>query len=208
MKDPGQKNDVAQAHPEQVKRMREFYDAWWAELEPTFAQTTEIYLGHPDHPKVTLTAHDWIQEVNPPWNQAHIRGASQFGAGKGKRKKPGKSVHKGHWAVKVVEDGEYEIALRRWPEEANKPIVAELPAEPNVPGSSKAFRANPGKPIPAESATLRINGKNLETKPVSANDTAVTFTTKLTKGSHQLAPVFTAASGSEVGAYYTIVTKK
>jgi arylsulfatase A-like enzyme len=45
--DPGQKSNVIDNHPDQAARMRAFYDAWWAELEPTFAQTTEIHLGHP-----------------------------------------------------------------------------------------------------------------------------------------------------------------
>ena len=49
---------------------------------------------------------------------------------------------------------------------------------------------------------------NFASKPVSANAFEVVFDAKLTKGSHQLAPVFTAANGSEVGCYYTIVTKK
>ena len=46
-------------------KMRAFYDAWWAELEPTFARTTELHIGHHDHPVVTLTSHDWIQEAYP-----------------------------------------------------------------------------------------------------------------------------------------------
>src|SRR5690606_3640338 len=71
--DPGQQTDVAADHPQQVARLRAFYDRWWAELEPTFAQTTEIPLGHPAHPVVSLTGHDWIQEELPPWNQQHIR---------------------------------------------------------------------------------------------------------------------------------------
>jgi hypothetical protein len=42
---------------------------------------------------------------------------------------------------------------------------------------------------------------------VRATDTAIAFTTTLTAGSHQLAPVFTTADGHEVGAYYAVVTK-
>ena len=54
--DPGQNKDVSVNHPGRVKKMRDFYDAWWAELEPTFARTTELHIGHPDHPLVTLTS--------------------------------------------------------------------------------------------------------------------------------------------------------
>ncbi len=193
--DPGQKLDVASKYPEQVTRMRAFYEKWWTELEPTFSQTTEIYLGHRDHPRVSLTSHDWIQEQNPPWNQGHIRRGS--GAKDGK--------HPGHWAVKVVKKGKYSFELRRWPAEANKPINAGLPALPDVPGSSKAFSAIPGKAFAFRTATLRINGKDIISAPLEGEETSIKLTADLTVGSHRLAPVFKTAAGSELGAYYLIV---
>jgi arylsulfatase B len=191
--DPGQKKDLAKNKPNQVKKMRAFYDAWWSELEPTFAQTTEIYLGHPDHPSVTMTAHDWLN-ISPPWNQGHIRrgqGAQtrQFG---------------GHWAVKVLKEGTYKVSLRRWPTEANHPITASLPPGKDVPGASKAFRANDGVSLKMTTASLRINGKEIASKPVGEKDAVISFTTKLTKGSHALAPVFISEKG-ETGAFYCIV---
>jgi hypothetical protein len=109
--------------------------------------------------------------------------------------------------VKVVTEGTFEISLLRWPQEANQPINASLPAGPNVPGAAKAFRTTPGAAIAATQAVLRVDGKDLETKPVRDGDVQVTFTAKLTAGSHQLDPVFVSETG-EVGAYYVIVTKK
>jgi arylsulfatase A-like enzyme len=216
--DPSQQRNVIADHAAQAERMRAFYDAWWAELEPTFAQTTEIHLGHPDHPVVSLTGHDWIQEALPPWNQQHIREADGYAqaplkATQGKKaksapKNPPKSVHRGHWAVKVVTPASYTISLRRWPVEADQPITAALPAGADVPGASKAYRARPGTAIPAVAAALRIGGKELETKPVNPGDKEITFTATLTAGSHQLAPVFTDASGNEIGAYYAIITQR
>lgn len=204
--DPGQARDVAADHPEQVARMREFYEAWWTELEPTFSRTTEIYLGHPMHPVVTLTGHDWIQESLPPWNQAHIRRAHSSRSRAAGSDGFATARHEGHWAVRVVTDGTYMIAVRRWPAEAGVPISAPLPPEPDVPGASKAFRTHPGVAIPAVKATLRLNGEDVATVPVGRDDTQVTFTARLTKGSHQLAPYF-HVDGGEVGAYYTVVTK-
>ena len=92
---------------------------------------------------------------------------------------PAKAVHKGHWAVKVVAEGTYRISLRRWPVEADHPINAALPAGADVPGATKAFRANLGMAISAGKATLRIDGKDLETKPVPAGAKEVSFTTSL-----------------------------
>lgn len=195
--DPGQKTDLAAKHPDQVERMRKFYEYWWAELEPTFSQTTEIYLGHEDHPVVSMTSHDWIQNESPPWNQ----GANRQGIA------PKNGKHEGHWAVKVVEEGMFRFELRRWPLESDTPINAGLPALPNVPGSSKAFSTTPGKAFNFTSATLRIDGKDVESSPIKGDETHITFTTRLSRGSHQLSPVFVDAKGKEVGAYYLIVSR-
>jgi arylsulfatase B len=166
---------------------------------------------------VSLTGHDWIQEALPPWNQQHIREADGYARVTRKdqpRKKvvvtaqsSTKSVHRGHWAVKVLKSGSYEISLRRWPLEAEMPITSSLPPGEDVPGASQAFRARQGKAIPATSATLRIDGNDLETKPVQSGDKEVTFTVELTAGSHQLAPIFTDEAGNEVGAYYAIIKR-
>ena len=195
--DPSQKNNVAAGHPEQVKAMREFYEDWWAELEPTFSQTTEIYVGHPEAPVATLTGHDWIQQRLPPWNQGHIRRDAATRDGK----------HQGHWAVKVIENGSYNLELRRWPKEAETAITAGLPAEPNVPGASRAYSTTPGTAFPFTTASMRVNGKNIATKPIPEGATEVTFAVNLTQGSHELAPVFSTADGKEVGAYYLTVSK-
>jgi arylsulfatase B len=216
--DPGQDHNLFADHRERVAAMTAFYDAWWNELEPTFARTTEIYLGHPDHPVVSLTGHDWIQEELPPWNQQHIREGDGYALAPKKAAKgtkavppttaPTKSVHQGHWAVKVVTAGTYTLSLRRWPLEADHPIAAGLPPGEDVPGATKAFRARPGLAIAAVTATLRIDDKERGTLPVPEGATHVDFEVELAIGSHQLAPVFTDAQGNEIGAYYTIVTKK
>jgi arylsulfatase A-like enzyme len=215
--DPGQLKNLINEQPEQAARMIAFYDAWWAELEPTFAQTTEIHIGHADHPTVSLTGHDWIQEALPPWNQQHIRLADGFaskpprnrarGSGTPEAREMAKTVHRGHWAIKVLHTGTYEISLRRWPAEADQPITAALPAEENVPGASVAFRAHAGIAIPVNLARLQLDGQAVDEKPVSATDKSVSFTLRLTAGSHQLAPVFCTQEGSEIGAYYAIVSR-
>ena len=216
--DPGQQRNIIGDHVAMAAKMRAFYDAWWKELEPTFAQTTEIPLGHPDHPMVSLTGHDWIQEALPPWNQQHIREADGYAhapqkAQQGRKAKPAiqnppKSVHRGHWAVKVIAPGTYTISVRRWPVEADQPITAALPAGADVPGASKAYRARPGVSIPVVQAALRVDGKELVAKPVKPGDNEITFTTSLDTGSHQLAPVFIDAAGNEIGVYYTVVAKQ
>ena len=197
--DPGQENDIANDNPQVVAKMRAFYDQWWAELEPTFSQTTEIYLGHPEHPVVSLTAHDWIQKVYPPWHQGSIRSANR------EQEDAQKITHKGHWAVKVVEDGKYQVAIRRWPVESGAAINASLPAGDPVPGPTPTFRSVVGEAINASHGVLRIDDKELDRKPVETDAEEVTFVTELKKGSYQLAPFFEIKEG-ELGAYYVVVT--
>ena len=62
-----------------------------------------IYIGHPDALSATLTCHDWIGLGGTPWNQGHIR--------KGAAEKKGK--HVGHWAIKVVKEGEDRFEVNR-----------------------------------------------------------------------------------------------
>ncbi|MFG0288814.1 MAG: arylsulfatase [Rhodopirellula sp. JB044] len=197
--DPGQTNNVAKEHPEVVETMRQFYEEWWADISPSFSQTTEIYLGHKDHPVVSLTAHDWIQKIYPPWHQGSIREASR------KNPDPGKLTHQGYWAVKVVRDGKYQISLRRWPVESGAAINASLPPGDDVPGATTPFRATPGNAINATHAVLRIDDEDLQRKPVPAGAEEVSFEAELKEGSHQLAPIFEIPEG-ELGAYYVVVT--
>lgn len=197
--DPGQKTNIADKHPEIVAEMREFYEQWWAELKPTFSETTEIYLGHSEHPVVSLTAHDWIQKVYPPWHQGSIREADR------KQPKNEKLKHLGYWAVKVLKDGKYKVSLRRWPAESGAAINASLPAGENVPGPTRAFRNVVGNSIGATHAVLRIDEQDLDRKTVTKDATEISFVTDLKKGSHRLAPVFEIPEG-ELGAYYVIVT--
>jgi len=199
--DPGQVRDLASTHPQKVEKMRAFYDAWWEELEPTFARTTELYIGHPEHPVVSLTSHDWIQEEYPPWNQQQNRAKLPVRpSSKGLK-------HEGHWAIKVLEAGNYLIRVRRWPEESRGKINEALPGGEQVPGADKAFRAQPGLGIEASSATLRLNGKDLQSKPVLEDSEEVSFRMLLSEGIHKLSPYFTIPQG-ELGCYFAIVESK
>ena len=59
----------------------------------------------------------------------------------------------------------------------------------------------------AKSATLLLNGENLETKPVNAGAKKVVFEAKLTKGKHKLSPFFKVPEG-ELGCYYALIKSK
>ena len=192
--DPGQKKNVAADHPAVAKRLTKFYDDWWTELEPTFKQDAAIYLGHPAENPATLTCHDWITTGSTPWNQASVR-AGMTG-----------KANTGFWNVNVVEDGTYEIEIRRWPKESKKTLDAALPPGADVPGVSP-YRARPGKPLTIVKAEIEIGDQKAESEPVKAGTHSVIFALPLKAGRTRLSARFVADDGTVYGAYYAYVRK-
>lgn len=191
--DPGQQNDIASKHPKVVKRLTDFYESWWAELEPTFAQSTAIYLGNPADNPARLTSHDWITTRMTPWNQSQVRAAMNG------------DQNTGFWNVKITEAGKYEIRLRRWPLEIDRPISSPLAKGDPVPGS-KAFRETPGKAVNAVKATIQI-GDQTKSASVESGAKEVVFQLDLEPKTTTMAATFETASGEVFGAYFTYVEK-
>jgi arylsulfatase A-like enzyme len=106
--DPKQANDVSEAHPEVVERLRGQYNNFWNEVSQEHDLTSYMVIGSDKSPIVKLCSHDWLIDKLPPWNQDHI--------------KNGAVAEESFWAIEVERDGEYEISLRRWPVEADKGI--------------------------------------------------------------------------------------
>lgn len=192
--DPGQSSNVASGHPEVVAELRAFYEKWWADLEPSFANSAAIYLGHPQDNPARLTSHDWITTGTTPWNQSHIRSAMNG------------AQNTGFWNVNVVEAGTYHFELRRWPAEIDRPINAALPRGKPVPGA-KAFRTTPGQAIAPIKAEIRI-GEVAATKLVEAGANTVDFELEVPAGTTTLAATFVSENDEVHGAYFVYVTKR
>ena len=140
-----------------------------------------------------MTSHDWITTGSTPWNQKAIRAAQA-----------GRNVT-GFWHVKVWKAGEYAIRLRRWPQESDQAIRAELAPGDDVPGT-KAYRTQRGVAINAVRATISIADVQLE-KPVLANDKEVVFRVTLPAGRGRFSARFLDDAGKEFGAYYAYVER-
>ena len=192
--DPAQQNDVAGTQPNVVARLKAFYEAWWAELKPTFQRIPAIYLGHEGENPVRLTSHDWIATKSTPWNQSLVRQALDDPSATG------------YWNVNVTAAGGYEIRLRRWPEEADTAIDALLTPGTDVPGESP-FRASPGKAVQAVNASVRIGDVTAEA-PVEPGAKQVTLQMTLPAGKSRMRATFTTGDGGTVGAYYAYVRKQ
>ncbi|MEX2579794.1 MAG: arylsulfatase [Verrucomicrobiales bacterium] len=194
--DPAQADDVIDDYPEVAGRLKAFYDDWWAELEPTFGDPARITVGNPAENPSRLTCHDWITTALSPWNQQHIRSGEN------------QPQNMGFWYLDVEAAGDYEIELRRWPDEgdvADKAITASVPPGEDVPGT-KAYRTTPGVSIPAETATIEVGGHSME-QEIPEGAASVTFKLSLEKGPAELTATFTGPDGEKTGAYYAYVKK-
>jgi len=110
--DPGQKKDVANEHPDVVRRLRAAYEAWWEDIDERFDEYARIVLGSEHENPSHLVAHDWHPTDGPcPWSQGHVRRKNLYA--------------NGWWAVRVARAGTYRITLRRAPKQAGMALGAD-----------------------------------------------------------------------------------
>ncbi len=177
--DPAQERNVAGAHPQVLARMREHYEKWWAGVEPLVGDFVATALGSEKQNPVTLTSSDW--EGVYADNSRHVGEAA--GGPRG-----------GHWNVAVEREGEYEIALRRWPRETGLPLGGKANA------ASKA--------LPVAGARLSAAGQERQAKG-SPEDPEIVFRLRLPEGRTKLHAWFQDAAGADLsGAFYATVTRK
>lgn len=184
--DPGQQQDVLARHPEIAAAMRAHYDAWWSRVELRLNEFSRIVVGSDAENPAVLSPADW-QDV-------FIDQSRQVRLGEPKS---------GPWGILVDRDGNYEIALRRWPEEANLSIRAGVPATKVTDGQYVE-----GKALPVARARLKV-GEIDETRAVGEGDTAAVFGVRLKAGPAQLQTWFLDEAGTSLcGAYSVTVRRK
>ncbi len=184
--DPEQKTDVASRYPEIVARMRAQYEAWWTRVEPRLDEFGRIVVGSDAEKPTMLSPCEW-QDIFLDQSRQVREGLARNGV----------------WNIEVEREGEYEFSLRRWPIEADASIAAGLPPLKVTDGEYPA-----GKALPIAKARLQVADID-ESRPVSKDDKAATFTARLPKGPARLQTWFYDAEGKELcGAYYVYVRRR
>jgi hypothetical protein len=181
--DPAQRDDVARRHPDVVETLREHYEKWWDRTAPLAQEFQPIHLGSPHETLVCLGSQDWVapNSSNAPWIREGVD-------------------RNGPWHVLVEREGRYEIALRRWPAEADAAIRAGVPAFKGVLGNFKE-----GAALPIAKARLRVATVD-QSQTVGDRDKGAVFTVMLPAGKTLLQTWFYDAGGRELcGAYYVYV---
>ncbi|MCX7015630.1 MAG: sulfatase-like hydrolase/transferase, partial [Candidatus Sumerlaeota bacterium] len=215
--DPGQTTNIAERNPEIVTRLRAHYERWWAGIAPRLAEPEPISVGAEQENPACLCAIDWQFWGSPNFHSMVRIGRPIHGI-------LGMSddmVWNGHWNVLVERAGEYEISLRRWPEESGVAIRDAAPAfEPADPvyrgytadGTERVWLGwcglyMEGTPLPIASARLRVGDTEVET-PVGEGDQAAVFRMQLSRGQTTVRTSFRDAQGKELaGAFYVYVER-
>ena len=162
--DPAQRNNIIEQHPEVVTRLRQHYDQYWSHVSPRLTPV-RIDIGNPAENPTVLCSQDWyLPAGNPPWNFKSIQRLPKV---------------TGPWMLNVHQSGRYELTLRQFPKEANKPVVAKR-------------------------AMIEIAGQTMR-KPVEEGSEGVVFQIELPAGPTQLITHLTDENGKTGGAYFTEV---
>ncbi|MGM8362015.1 arylsulfatase [Flavobacterium sp. ARAG 55.4] len=191
--DKGQKNNIASQHPEKVAEMRAFYENWWKEVSVDFDKEVYFKLGNKLENPIALTAHDvHAENGQQPWNQPSIR-VGQKGSG--------------YWSVNVLEEGIFEVSLRRYPLEANLAINASAKAITQKELSGLEEEVPEGKVMNYVTATINFGNTVKEKVNVAPTDMAANFKVHLKPGKTTLMASFIDNKGEENVAYYVYIKK-
>ncbi|MCX7825938.1 MAG: arylsulfatase [Verrucomicrobiae bacterium] len=203
--DPSQRQDVAGRHPAVGRKLREHYEKWWAGVQPALADTGCITVGSPRENPTCLSSVDWFSpKLTAAAQTIDIRLLGEMTGPEGALPmgRPPPALN-GPWHIHIERDGIYEIALRRWPKEADAAITAGLPAFKAADGEFPA-----GKALPVAKARVKVADADVS-KPVAPKDKAATFVLPLRSGRTQLQTWFYDADGKELcGAFYVDVRRR
>ena len=178
--DPGQQHNLYEQKTEVAQKMRAYYENWVRETEAVMEQENVIPIGTPQEPIAWLSSCNWTGSYADNWgNLADVDG-QKFG----------------HWLLKPVRSGVYEVSLYLF-----HPALA-TPLNQGYDG----FAMVPARPV--AKAELLINNKShsIDTGP---NDTHATFIISLEHSERiKLEGRFLDKNGKALcGAFYTFVQK-
>jgi arylsulfatase A-like enzyme len=181
--DPGQRNDVADEHPDVIRRLRTAHEHWWQEVREGLEPYCPISLGADEENPTRLDAFDVHGDV--AWHQGVVAMARKTAA---------------RWAVKVEVPGTYRFRLRRWPEELGRPIHAACTC-------TEAWKLCPIQPIwepgriKPDRARLVLFEREYDCA-VHRSDVEATFEVDVEQAGETSLEAWFVGAEEEQGAYY------
>ncbi len=184
-RDPSQSVNLIDSLPDVASRLKEEYEHWWEHISERFDEVAYNYIGG-EQQRVTLTCHSWHDTKEMTYGQIHVREGVK---------------DNGYLPVRACKSGRYRFRLSRWPEEAQTPICAGLPAVDNIPYASTLPQ---GVALDIKSISCKIGDLD-QTKEVKPTDKYVDFEYELAAGDYKLETLMLDSEGVNRGAYYVYI---
>jgi arylsulfatase A-like enzyme len=179
-KDPLQQNNVYEQFPEIAQQLNGHYGKWFEKVKPLWDQPRYTIIGSDHENPLMLYASDWVGDY------CDNRGGLINATGKG------------YWDLIVDRDGEYEVELRRWPEESGKKLTEA------VNDTKRGQRS--ARPISKAQLIVAAFDKTVETQ---VTDSFVKFNVTLKAGQTKLTANFLDKNNQILcGALHVKVTRK
>ncbi len=180
-----QDKNVIDQFPDVTSRMRAHLDAWWSGVKDGVNVPQRVVVGSQHENPTRLTACEWFDVFVD--QQRQVRRAD---------------LKNGIWHLQIASAGQYELELRRWPEEADLPLAASLPETRVADGVYE-----PGKALPVHSARICIADQE-QSVMTTQDDKLASFRVSLKEGPTSLQTWFYDEAGNEIcGAYYVCVRR-
>ncbi len=178
--DPGQKNNIADQHPQVVHKLQEFYEEWLERTMPDYQKERYIHLGSEKQNPMLLYSSDWKGSYAD--NNGNLFAGDRIG----------------YWDVIIDKPGSYDFTLSRWHPDSGLPLTAPM----------KDRNGNNRGAIPIAYARLKI-GDYDKIIQISPEQTNVIFTpVHLPEGINKLETWFLDKNLQPVcSAYYTYVER-
>jgi arylsulfatase len=190
--DRAQQKNLAADQPAVLKDLRDYYDSWWAGVEPLVNDFVPQSIGAKEQPVVELTSGDWENIYAD--NSGYVREAVGGPTG-------------GHWHLQVEEPGDYEFTLRRWPELSKVALGDKYEPSEKSP-ANKANAKTVGFPT-ITGAKVSIAGHEQAVAAKPTDQAATVIMKNLKPGKTQFKAWFTDAEGKGLcGAFFVTVRRK
>ncbi len=189
--DRAQKKDLAAEQPAVLKELRDFYESWWAGVEPLVNDFVPQSIGAKEQPIVELTSGDWENIYAD--NSGYVREAVGGPTG-------------GHWHLQIETPGDYEFTLRRWPELSKVALGDKYEPSDKSPANKAKIKTVGFPAITGAKVNIAGQEQAIEAKPT---DQAATLVVKnLQPGKTKFKAWFTDAEGTGLcGAFFVTVKK-
>ena len=133
--DPAQRNDVAAANPDVVRRLTQAHVSWFGSVQSGM-QPTRIVVGSEAENPTDLTSQEWVMpRGGPPWDRSHaVR----------------RMIANAPWHLDVARAGRYRISLSRWPMYLDKAIDSTSASITIAGQTLKSEIAEPSQTVTAD----------------------------------------------------------